>query len=88
MPGACSSPAEVGGVGYLMGNRRLLAEHGIATGAFEAAAARLEGDGRTLSWLAEGGAGGRLLGFVAFGDKPKQTARQAVEALHQRGSGP
>jgi len=77
--------AEIGGVAYLMGNRRLLAENGIATGTLEANAARLEGDGRTLSWLAEAGPGGRLLGFVAFGDKPKQAARQAVEALHQRG---
>ncbi len=74
--------ADVGGVSYVLGNRRLLEEQGIATGALEARAAALETGGQTLSWL---GGSGRLLGFIAFGDKPKPGAAAAVAALQASG---
>ena len=76
--------AELGEIGYAMGNRRMLQERGITTSSLEGRAAELEQAGRTLSWLFETGPESRLLGFVAFGDEPKQGAREAVDALHRR----
>lgn len=76
--------AEVSGTRYLFGNRRLMAEHDVSTGALSDAATALESGGHTLSWLAQAGAG-EPLGFVAFGDQPKPGAAAAVAALHRRG---
>ena len=76
--------AEVDGTRYLFGNRRLMAEHGVSTGALDDAASALESGGRTLSWLAQADAA-EALGFVAFGDQPKPGAAAAVAALHRRG---
>ncbi len=48
---------------------------------------RLEGAGRTLSWLVrkKEGDGAVLLGLLAFGDTVKPAARQAVDGLHRLG---
>ena len=73
---------ELNGVSYVLGNRRLLGELGIATGPLDARGAALEAEGQTLSWLA---GAGRSLGFIAFGDKPKPGAAGAVAALRARG---
>ena len=52
---------------------------------------RLEGGGRTVSWLmqqgGEAGAPVRLLGLLAFGDAVKASARDAVARLHALGIG-
>ncbi len=53
----------------------------------EAAAAALqEGEGRTISWLAQRSAGGaQLIGWLAFGDEARPGARAAIEELHRLG---
>ena len=68
-----------------LGNQRLMTEEGIDTAPLAAQAARLEGEGRTVSWLAEVGASPRLLGLFAFGDALKPTAFEAVAALKRAG---
>ena len=77
--------ATVAGQRYVLGNRRLMTEQATDTRRFDASAAKLEASGQTLSWLAEAGQGGRLLGFIGFGDAPKASAKAAVAALHARG---
>ncbi len=62
------------------GNQRLMTENGIATDALAARAEALEADGRSVSWLGEPG---RVLGLIAFGDKVKPGAAEAVAALRQ-----
>jgi Cu+-exporting ATPase len=79
----------LGDVRVLLGSRRLADEPGaggVDPGALEAEAARLEGDGRTVSWLVgEDGNGVRVLGLIAFGDRLKTAARVAVASLHALG---
>jgi Cu+-exporting ATPase len=76
--------ARIAGRTLVMGNRRLLGEHGVAIDdALAGQAERLEGAGRTVSWLAEAEPRQRVLGFIAFGDTVKATARQAVDDLHR-----
>ena len=77
-----------------LGNARLLEELGVSQGALAQEAARLAGEGRTVSWLVEMAGDGvdtgaqatpRLLGLLAFGDTLKATARPAIERLHALG---
>jgi P-type Cu+ transporter len=75
----------VDGRSLLFGARRLLSENGLSDGALEAKAVELEAQGRTVSWLAELEPDARVLGLAAFGDTVKQSAREAVAALHARG---
>jgi len=75
----------VDGRSLLFGARRLLSENGLSDAALEAKAAELEAQGRTVSWLAELAPDARVLGLAAFGDTVKQSAREAVAALHGRG---
>ena len=66
----------------LLGSSRLLRESGLEAGGLLPEAQRLEGDGRTLSWLIRRDEGGAvLLGLLAFGDQVKAEAREAVERL-------
>lgn len=77
---------DVHGRRLLLGSTRLLHESGLDAGPLQDAAARLEGEGRTLSWLLEQGDGGaRLLGLLAFGDTVKPTSAAAVARLHALG---
>jgi P-type Cu+ transporter len=77
----------VQGRALMLGSARLLSELGLAPGVLQAEAERLEGEGRTLSWLIEGAGDGqsRLLGLLAFGDTVKPTARAAVQRLRELG---
>ena len=51
-----------------------------------APAERLQGEGRTVSWLLEAhGGGARALGLLAFGDTVKPAAVAAVQRLHRLG---
>ena len=69
-----------------LGSTRLLHEAGLDAGPLQPAATRLQGEGRTLSWLLEQGEGGaRLLGLLAFGDTVKPNAAAAVARLHALG---
>lgn len=68
------------------GNARLMADKGVDIAPLATAAATLESEGRTVSWLARGQGGERsVLGLVAYGDEPKPHARAAVQALQALG---
>ena len=78
--------ATVNGQVVLLGNSRLMRERRVDAGALEAIAERLEGQGRTLSWLLrETGQTTELLGLLAFGDALKDSARRAVARLQSLG---
>jgi len=66
----------------LLGNARLLREAGVDVAAHKATAEALQAQGRTVSWLSADGA---LLGLIAFADKPKPHAAEAVARLQARG---
>ncbi|MET0319602.1 MAG: heavy metal translocating P-type ATPase [Duganella sp.] len=83
--------ATVDGMRLVLGSTRLMDEQGVERGALAARAAQLEAQGLTISWLARiGGAADtpqapRLLGLLAFGDRLKPQARDAVQALRAQG---
>jgi Cu+-exporting ATPase len=72
----------VGGRTLLLGNARLMAEHGIALDALEPEARAMAAAGQTVSFLAEPG---RLLAVLGFADTVKSGARAAIERLHRMG---
>ena len=76
---------EMEGRRLVMGNAGLMAETGVTQGELAPRAAALEAAGRTVSWLAEAGPGGRVLGLVAFGDGVKPASGPAVGALRRAG---
>ena len=89
----------VEGRALVLGSGRLRRELGAEDGALGAVAERLEGEGRTVSWLIErdrsdgdpDSARGQdpgastVLGLLAFGDMVKPSARDAIATLHARG---
>jgi Cu+-exporting ATPase len=77
--------ATAGGRRLALGSSRWMRELGIDLAPFAAVAARHEGQGRTLSWLAELGEPPRVLAVLAFGDEPRAEAREAVAQLAARG---
>ena len=80
---------EVQGVEAWVGSRRLMDELGVALGPLEEAAAQLESEGRTVSFVAWRDLSGAGLavpaGLLAFGDALKPGARIAIERLRRRG---
>ena len=69
----------------LLGNARLLQEHGITVqGPVDAQAAQQTFQGRTISWLADDDTKA-VLGYFAFGDEPKVHAAAAVAGLKAMG---
>ncbi|RIK93836.1 MAG: copper-transporting ATPase [Burkholderiales bacterium] len=69
-----------------LGSPRLLEELGVSPGELAAQAARLQSEGRTVSWLArKNGDSHQLLGLLAFGDEVKPEAAEAIASLHARG---
>jgi len=77
--------AVVDGRELRLGSTRWMRELGVDLSPLAQRAAQLEGEGRTVSWLADATPPARLLGLLAFGDQPKATAKQAVEVLHAQG---
>jgi Cu+-exporting ATPase len=78
--------AIVGGHALALGSNRLLTEWAADAGALAAEAARLEAQGRTVSWLIrKDGDAAVVLGLLAFGDEIKPTAAAAVARLRQLG---
>ncbi len=81
--------AVVEGQRLLLGSTRLMNESGAQPGALLMTAQRLEGEGRSISWLlapSDGlGHGARVLGLLAFGDTIKAASRAAVERLRSLG---
>ena len=77
----------VGDRTFTLGSSRLLGELGLTPGDLAAEAARLEAEGRTLSWLVQGADNepAVLLGLLAFGDAVKPSARQAISKLQRLG---
>ncbi|MNS70717.1 putative copper-transporting ATPase PacS [compost metagenome] len=67
-----------------LGNRRLLEESSLSTGALADSATAWETEGRTLSWLIEQSPAPKVLGLFAFGDTLKPGALQAVQQLNAR----
>ena len=68
-----------------LGSARWMAELGVDLAPLAARAAELQGMGRTLSWLADvTGETPRLLGLVAFGDRLRDGAIDAVQRLHEQ----
>jgi Cu+-exporting ATPase len=77
--------ADVDGATILLGNRRLMNDLGVLAGGAEAH----EAAGRTVSWLAERrGDTVTVLGLLAFGDRLKPGAQDAVARLVARGITP
>jgi Cu+-exporting ATPase len=81
--------AVVDGQRLLLGSTRLMNESGAQPGALLMTAQRLEGEGRSISWLlapSEGvGQGARVLGLLAFGDTIKPASRAAAVRLRSLG---
>ncbi len=77
--------ARIDGRLIAIGNRSLLSEHGIATEALETQVQRLEGEGRTVMWIAALEPQAQLMGAIAVADPIKPTAEAAVQRLRQAG---
>ena len=71
-----------------VGNRRLMAEQGIATEEMEDAAVALEDLGRTVMWAAALTPQPQLLGIIAVGDPVKAEAAAAIAAIRAAGIEP
>ena len=74
--------AEVGGRRVAVGNRRLMAREGVGLGALAARRDELAAAGRTAVLVA---VDGRAAGVIALADAPRETAAEAVAALHDAG---
>lgn len=73
---------QVNGHRVLLGNRALMAAHGIALGLLEGEAARLQGAGRTVVHV---GVADRLAGLIAIADATRSTSRSTIAELKARG---
>ncbi len=74
--------ASVNGTAVLLGNRKLMADRGVAVDDMMPEAERLEGEGKTVMFVA---ADGRPLGLVAVADTLKETSLRAVRELKRLG---
>lgn len=72
----------VSGRVVLLGNKRLMDEHGISTEALSSAAEAARSEGQTAMFVA---AGGQLAGIVTVADPIKETTPEALRALHAEG---
>ena len=78
--------ATVEGKMLSLGSSRLLRELAADSGDLAREAERLEGEGRTISWLMrKSGDQTELLGLLAFGDTIKPAARRALKRLNELG---
>ena len=69
-----------------LGSARWMAELGVETAPLAARAVELQALGRTVSWLADVSADApRLLGLLAFGDRLRVGAIEAVQRLQSEG---
>ncbi|GEP49119.1 heavy metal translocating P-type ATPase [Microbacterium saccharophilum] len=74
--------ATVDGKRIVLGNTRLMAAEGIDITSVEASQRELAGSGRTAIMFA---VDGRIAGVVALADAPRESAKAAVDALHEQG---
>jgi Cu+-exporting ATPase len=79
--------ARFGGRRLLLGNCKLMIERGVALDEVLADAEALEGDGKTVMFVAsaEGDADVAVLGIIAVADTLKQHSAEAVTRLHELG---
>ncbi|KJV25201.1 metal ABC transporter ATPase [Aquitalea magnusonii] len=78
--------ATVGGLHLQLGSTRLMNEMGAEPGVLQSMAERLEGEGRTISWLlVREGNRVRVMGLLAFGDTIKPASFAAVARLRELG---
>jgi Cu+-exporting ATPase len=77
--------AQVNGRELRLGSTRFMVELGVDLSALQGRADALQGEGRTVSWLAELGEVPSLLGLFAFGDTLKASARDAIASLRAAG---
>lgn len=77
--------ARVAGRTLAIGNRRLMADHSVDIGGFDAAAQRLENQGCTVMWVGATDDRPGVLGLIAVKDQVKASARRAVQRLHDLG---
>ncbi|MGI6150008.1 MAG: copper-translocating P-type ATPase [Firmicutes bacterium] len=71
----------ISGQAILLGNKKLMDEHGIAI-TLEAESHKLAEDGKTPMYAA---LNGKLVGIIAVADVIKPTSRQAINLLHRMG---
>ena len=78
---------QVDGRSYLIGSLRWMAELDAPLGALQERASELQGQGATVSALAERSAAGvlQVRALLAFGDEPKEGAREALAQLKAKG---
>jgi Cu+-exporting ATPase len=69
----------------LVGSGRVMEESSVDVSSLADRASALQGEGRTVSWLAEVNGTPRVLALLAFGDAVKPTAAAAVARLHELG---
>src|SRR5262249_60110287 len=74
--------ASVGGRRVLIGAKKLMEREGIETGELSERAQELAAQGKTAMYVASDG---RIAGVVAVADTIRESARQAVRALHEFG---
>ena len=74
--------AETAAGTVFLGNRLLMDTQKLPLGPLEAAATRLQGEGRTVVHVAQTG---RVLGIIAIADAVRPTAKAAIAKLRERG---
>jgi Cd2+/Zn2+-exporting ATPase len=73
---------DVGGARVIVGNERLFAARGIAMAPAQLDLAALRSQGKSMVLVA---VDGTLAGVIALADRPRETAREAVELLRAQG---
>jgi Cu+-exporting ATPase len=71
----------VEGRSLVFGNARFMADQGVDLAPLASAGTEADGEGRTVSWLADVSSAPRLLGLFAFGDAVKPSSAAAVRRL-------
>lgn len=74
--------AQLGGEKVLVGSPRLMEESGVDISAISGEAERLSGEGKTVMFVARGGA---LLGAIAVADPVRETSAAAIARLKEMG---
>jgi Cu+-exporting ATPase len=76
--------ASVDGSEVLIGNRSLMDDNGIDVSRLEEGFSKLSGEGKTVMYVASGGA---LNGIIAVSDRIRESSREAVASLESMGIG-
>jgi Cu+-exporting ATPase len=68
-----------------LGSTRYMEELGVNMAGLTGAAAQMQQEGRTVSWLADVTDAPEVMGLLAFGDTVKPSSQQAIAQLHALG---